>query len=657
MTIATLHRTLSRTLLVLGVTSLIACGGGGGGGSDPTPVPDTTPNAYSYTATTNADPSAVITSSAVTISGINTATTVTITGGEYSIAGGAFTSAAGTISSGQTIAIRLIAPATNSATASAQLTVGGVAGTFSVTTKADTTPNAFSFEPKTDAELGTQHTSNLITVESIDTAVPISITGGEYSINDGAFTSAAGTVSVSNTVAVRATASSVTETVQNAVVTIGGVSATYAVTTITDTTPPVAEFKFPTPYTMSEATTVKVRGTATDDHAITSVKVVVRSFDLDTPNVTISSNEIAATPKAEGDYSSWTVDVPLTALAENEIKVIATDDRNNVTAINDANKVVIRQADVRSAFPNEVNQFNRAVSLVFDKYDGRNRALVAQSYGNDKNVIAVDLETGRRSIAFTSPDCSLFGLTIDPITKHIFGVCEGNLYEFNLNDGELISSYTVHGFSFIIPNMRIDRNNGRNRLVLLERRESEFSGRIFTFELDTKIFSTISAADQLPPFEYGESFLLDGDNYLVPGSDFKSDFGGQIISVNALDGTRRILSDNSIGTGDLYGGSGYADVPFLSTMVKDSKLNRLFVMENWSSRIFTVDLETFNRKIFSDISYVQPDITRKDAGSIDMEIDETRGHIYLAENRRQSIIIVDSETGAKVILSKSKNDR
>jgi hypothetical protein len=143
----------------------------------------------------------------------------------------------------------------------------------------------------------------------------------------------------------------------------------------------------------------------------------------------------------------------------------------------------------------------------------------------------------------------------------------------------------------------------------------------------------------------------------VATSDFATNFSGQIISVNALDGTRKVISDNSKGTGDLYGGSGYADVPFLSTMTKDSKRNRFFVMENWSSRIFTVELETFNRKIFSDISYVQPDITRKYVGSADMEIDETQGHIYVADNKRQSIIIVDIETGEKAILSKSKNDR
>ena len=744
MAIATLHRTISQTLLLLGIIFLVACGGG-----DNKPPKDSTPEAFSFTAIANAATSAVVTSPAITVSGIDAPAAVSITGGEYSISGGAFTaspgivssgqtialkmttssvtntsveavlsvggvsatfrvttapdvtpgnfnfapaadaalstaitsnpitlsgfdvavpvsitngeysvnggafsSAAGTVSPAQTLAVKVVSSNTNSTAVEAVLTVGGVIATYRVTTLADAIPNTFTFTPAIDAAPGSTSISNAITVEGIEVAVPIAITGGEYSINDGAFTSAPGSVTNGQTIAVRATAPAGTELTQKAVVTIGGLSGTYAVTTIPDTTAPVAEFKFPTPYTMSEAMSVKVRGTATDEHIITGVKVVVSN------NLNSTTSEIAATPKATGDFSSWTADIPLTALAENEIKVMATDDRNNSTVIEAANKITIRQADVKSAFPDDVNQFDNAVSLVFDKYDGRNRALIASSYGGDKNVIAVDLTTGKRSIAFASPDCSLFGLTIDPITKHIFGACHGELYEFNLSDGALIGSYRIIGSSATIPAIAIERNNGRERLVLLERKESGVSGSIFSFALDTKIFSTVSAADQLPPFQIGESILLDGDHYLVPGSDLNSEFGGQIISVNALDGTRKVISDNSIGTGDLYGGSDYLDIPFLSAIAKDSRLNRLFVFEYWSSRIFTVDLETFNRKIFTDISYVQPDIaTRTNVGSIDMEIDETREHIFVADEKRQAIIIVDIETGEKVILSKSTNSR
>src|SRR5262245_54102132 len=76
------------------LTLLTACGGGGGGGSPQNPPPDTRPDAFAFTAQSGVEPSTVVTSNEVTISGINAAASVAITGGEYSINGGAFTNAA-----------------------------------------------------------------------------------------------------------------------------------------------------------------------------------------------------------------------------------------------------------------------------------------------------------------------------------------------------------------------------------------------------------------------------------------------------------------------------------------------------------------------------------------------------------------------------------
>jgi len=657
MTIATLHRTLSRTLLVLGVTSLIACGGGGGGTKEPTP--DTTPNAYSYTATTNAEPSAVITSTAVIISGINTSTNVTITGGEYSIAGGAFTSAAGTISSGQTIAIRLTAPATNSATASAQLTVGGVAGTFSVTTKADTTPNAFSFEPKTDAELGTEHTSNPITVEGIDTAVPITITGGEYSINEGAFTSAAGTVSVSNTVVVKATASSVKETVQNAVVTIGGVSATYAVTTIADTTPPVAEFKFPTPYTMSEANTVKVRGIATDDNAITNVKVVVRSFKLDAPTVTLASSEINATPKADGDYSSWTVDVPLTALAENEVKVIATDDRNNVTLTDTANKVVIRQANVRSAFPDEVNQFKYIFAgLAIDRHSERNRLLVSEL--RERKIIGVDIATGQRTVFSDKPteDHQPFALAIDPTSKRLFVSSTGPLYEINILNGAIVNTFDT-GLLADYFDIAIETVNGQTNLVFVENVYLA-PGKFAKFSLSNNELVILSDQNKTPGLEdvFGLDFDSKNNRYLIASGGQANDLDKHaVIAVDRVSGQHSVLSSNSVGTGPLFSGmlpeNNFAS---LIDVEVDQKRNRALISE-LPAKVFSVDLATGNRSIFMDLTYKNGDEWfDKNSELYSMKIDEENDVLFGIDSKRNSILEIDLETQERVVISKSRYD-
>jgi chitodextrinase len=111
--------------------------------------------------------------------------------------------------------------------------------TGSVTPPADATPDAFSFTPVTGAALSAGVESNAITVAGINTAATISITGGEYSINSGSYTAAAGTVANGNTVKVRLTASASPGALASATLTIGGVSAAFDVTTAApDTTAP-----------------------------------------------------------------------------------------------------------------------------------------------------------------------------------------------------------------------------------------------------------------------------------------------------------------------------------------------------------------------------------------------------------------------------------
>jgi hypothetical protein len=113
-----------------------ACGGGGGGSSAPPPPPpppvDTTPDAFQFQASVDAARGTTVTSAAATIAGINAAAAVSIENGEYSIAGGAFTAAAGTISSGQTLTLRALAGATWSKVTRVRVTVGGVTSTFDV---------------------------------------------------------------------------------------------------------------------------------------------------------------------------------------------------------------------------------------------------------------------------------------------------------------------------------------------------------------------------------------------------------------------------------------------------------------------------------------------------------------------------------------------
>ena len=121
--------------------SVTSCGGSD---SSPTekpeeqtePVTDTVPASFSFTNANNTELSTAIYSNEITIAGINSAASISISGGEYSVNSAAFTNVNSTISNGDKLIIRITSSSDASTESTAQLTIGGVVGTFSVTTKA-----------------------------------------------------------------------------------------------------------------------------------------------------------------------------------------------------------------------------------------------------------------------------------------------------------------------------------------------------------------------------------------------------------------------------------------------------------------------------------------------------------------------------------------
>jgi hypothetical protein len=103
---------------------------------------DTTPAAFSFTDVTGAALSTVYTSDAITVSGVDGACDVTVTGGTYSINGAAYTSSAGSAVSGDTITVRGTSSGSYSTAVNVVLSVGGnvttaTTDTFTITTIAD----------------------------------------------------------------------------------------------------------------------------------------------------------------------------------------------------------------------------------------------------------------------------------------------------------------------------------------------------------------------------------------------------------------------------------------------------------------------------------------------------------------------------------------
>jgi|GEM_PF-2492747 len=234
-----LDHSLKKITAILSLVILTACGGGGsssdnnnnnGSGSV-----DTSPDTFTLLAQTDTARDTVVDSNTVTVSGINAASAISILGGEYSLDGGAYTSSAATISNGQTVSVRQTSSADFSTTTTATLTIGGVNGVFSVTTLAiDETPETFSFVDLAGVSIDTVVASNTITISGINTSVPISVTGGEYSIDGAPYTNSAGVVNDGQRVSVQQTSSGSFATTTEATLTVGTFSDSFAATTITE---------------------------------------------------------------------------------------------------------------------------------------------------------------------------------------------------------------------------------------------------------------------------------------------------------------------------------------------------------------------------------------------------------------------------------------
>lgn len=208
-------------------------------------VIDSMPDAFAFLPVSGAAPSTPVTSATIVVGGINTAVPISVAGGRYAINGGAFTAAPGTVRNADRVAVQVTSSAAPGGMAIATLTIGGVTAEFRVTNLApDTTPDAFAFLSQNGVQPSTTVDSNPVVVTGINAPAPISIAGGAYSINGGAFTTAPGTVANGQSVAVRVTSSPQADGngEANATLTIGGVTGTFVVRTW-DTVP--AAFGWP----------------------------------------------------------------------------------------------------------------------------------------------------------------------------------------------------------------------------------------------------------------------------------------------------------------------------------------------------------------------------------------------------------------------------
>jgi len=290
------------------------------GGVDTIAVPDVQPTPFTIPAKAGAALQSDIISDPITITGIDSPTPITVQDGFYSINGGSFTNAAGSVSNGDQVQVLITSPADPGTTVSATLKVGDQTQQFTVTTVEGLTTLDFAFIPQTNAARGIPITSNTQTINGIATDTPIHIVGGSYALNgSNTFTIVDGVINSGDTVRVQLTSDAEFGRQSIATLAIGTVSRNFIVTTeFPDTTPDA--FWDPTinsitgqePSTVISAPTFTVSGLNTD----AAISVSAGDYLLDSgesPNTgTVHNGQTVTVQLTTSDKSEGVAAVTLT---------------------------------------------------------------------------------------------------------------------------------------------------------------------------------------------------------------------------------------------------------------------------------------------------------------------------------------------------------
>jgi len=507
-------------------------------------------------------------------------------------------------------------------------------------------PDAFIFEDQDDVEPGSEVTSNTLEIEGLDEPAEIEITGGYYAINsveDDAFTDQPGTIDVDDELTLRTQAPANGSQVQEVTVTIAGVQSLWRVSTPEDTEAPQAAFAFPTPMTATDAETLTLRGTASDELSQIDAVTVTVEGEGGTEVYTVDSDD---------GFATWTVEVSL-APGDNQIQLGAEDVLGN--ADDEIAEITLVRQSFDLAFPDNEEPFLDVRDMAFDS-EGNRLFVAIRDVSLPEGtgvVVAVDLKTGER-------------------TRFAGGETEGEFLDVRALDS-------------------IAMDQKRNRLLLGPSR-----GELITVDLNSGERQVLAAPDLPsvgePTFRGPEGVLLDPENedfaYVVSTSDRR------LLHLNLNTGERRIISDDENGEGvgfhlirsvvigpenDFAYVNSVVDRPiykvnletgdrieldmenypnprfdgiFITDMVSAPGRNRFYIADQ-AENILLYDIETSSYETVVNFSYNDH---FEAAMHYHMSLDEDNQVIMLVDRRTKAVVAVDLQTQEYVLISKSVDE-
>lgn len=259
---------------------------------------DITPEFFILTSKENVEPKDIVSIGSFVVEGIENEVKVTASGKlEFSVAGDDFSNTARMVRNGQTITARMLASDEYATRVTGVLTLGDYQASSSVTTKLSPTakmPDAFSFASKNLTEFSAEQIilSDTVTVTGLTNALPISVSGGEFRLNDQPLSNLDG-LSISNNDSLTLAVSGLNQIgdTATATVTVGEFETSFTATAMADVTPddfvftPVAGAK-KSVWVESEVVTISGLNTQAD------VKIENGEFSIDDADYTNTARQV-----------------------------------------------------------------------------------------------------------------------------------------------------------------------------------------------------------------------------------------------------------------------------------------------------------------------------------------------------------------------------
>lgn len=429
---------------------------------------------------------------------------------------------------------------------------------------------------------------------------------------------------------------------------------------------PSVELNFPTQNRATTNNSVEVTGTAADEDSQVS-KVMV--------------NGIAAT--SENNFANWSVKLSLST-AINNLTISAEDTEGNKTE----RQYAIHLNPLSSVFsePSELTLDKKNNQLIItDKIQGK----LFKSNLLNPDLKAVNLNSDGDAIQLSSPSKTFWDQNVNEAmlldVPAMSRSSSQSIYSINTETGSTTNKVNISNIPGIAKVIDIATSPKGDRLYILSDLENSRNGGVIkSHHLSSGATTTLtlteshndsgfSAPTSLTINSDGEQlFYLDNDALVSVDTDsgalsIISHRNGNlaiqnprdlivdsslskawltdaklnaVIEISLIDGSRRIISDSTTGSGPLLQSP--------NNLVVDTDNARLLVADQSLNLVFTISLENGNREYFLSNRYGHgPQLETPS----DVVIDASNNIAYLSDTHLKAILSVDLENGNRKFIS------